>query len=126
VLSRAGLPYSVTRVPTNLAVAVRVPAHKRTCFFITTSEPALKRPSHLVLYFSNKLALMPDADNSCSSQITECRSPACPPTLIFSHDPIFIDRYKLVIFLQRMKKAKKDLGSRPDFKRDSSSMRDNA
>lgn len=76
VLSRAGTAYAVTRVTTDLAVAVRIPAHTRTCVFITTSEPALKRPSHLVLYFSNKLA-EGEADNS-SPQITECRAPACP------------------------------------------------
>jgi len=47
-------------------------------------------------------------------------------TLAFLHDPMFIDRYNLVIFLQKVKKSKKDLGTRPDFKRCSSSMRDNA
>jgi hypothetical protein len=47
-------------------------------------------------------------------------------TLIFIHDAMFIDRHNLVIFLQRMKKTKKDLGSQPDLKLYSSSMRDNA
>lgn len=50
--------------------------HTRTYVFITTSEPALKRPSHLILYFRNKLA-QGDAANS-SPQITEYRAPACP------------------------------------------------
>ena len=76
VLSRAGIPYAETRVARDFAVAVRVPANTRTCVFITTSEPALKRPSHLVLHFSNKLA--EGEDDNLSPQITECRAPACP------------------------------------------------
>lgn len=76
MLSGTDIPYAVTRVAMDLEVAVRVPAHTRTCIFITTTEPALKQPSQLVLYFINKQA---QGDNYKSSpKITESRAPACP------------------------------------------------